>query len=134
MVEVIDTSVAIKWFVKESGQEAALEVLKKVLETPDQFAVPELFYFELSHVFHRLVPKPNAGQLELFHTILTLGIYRFAMTADLYQELRPLQSLGLSGYDAAYVALAKLVKGKWITFDAKAHAKIARFSLSRLLA
>ena len=42
-------------------------------------------------------------------------------------------TLLLSGYDAAYVALAHLLKGLWITCDRKAHARVAGLGLSELL-
>ena len=133
MVEVIDASVAIKWFIEEKGRPAALGILAKVLATPESFCVPELFFFELANIFNRLLPHASAEQVALFEKIFELGIPRFSMTTALFRELQYFQSIGLSGYDAAYVALAKDMNGKWITFDAKAHKKIARFNLSRLL-
>ena len=133
MVQIIDTSVAIKWFVVERGKEEALVVLEKLLESPKHFAVPELFYFELSHVFNRLIPSPRAEQLELFQEVLRLSLHRCVMTAELVEKIRHFQKLGLSGYDAAYVGLAKILKGTWLTFYGKAHRKIASLKLSRLL-
>ncbi len=133
MVQIIDASLAIKWFVRESGQETALEILEQILESPDQFAVPELFYFELAHVLNRLVPSLSEGQCRLFEQLLTLGIPRFSMTDQLYREIGTLQHLGLSGYDAAYVALAKILRGTWLSFDKKAHERVVHLHLSRLL-
>ena len=133
MVKIIDTSVAIKWFVAESGQETALQVFEEAMTTPQNFAVPELFYFELGHVFNRLVSKPNAGQLNVFGQVLSLGLNRFSMTEEFFAEIRSFQARGLSGYDAAYVALAKMTKGVWLTFDAKAHRLVSSLHLSRLL-
>jgi predicted nucleic acid-binding protein len=133
MVRIIDASVAIKWFVDEAGRERALEVLKDVLHNPRSFAVPELFFFELAHVFYRLHPNPSQVQVQLLSDVTVLGVHRFAMTPELLKETRYYQKAGLSGYDAAYVALAKLLKGKWLTFDAIAHKKVARTKLSELL-
>jgi len=44
MVRVIDALVAIKWFVEEPGSNRAFDILKEVLEKPERFAVPELFF------------------------------------------------------------------------------------------
>ncbi len=55
------------------------------------------------------------------------------MTPQLLDEIRGLQHLGLSGYDAAYVALAKLLEGRWVTFDREAHDRIAHLGLSQAL-
>lgn len=133
MVQIIDTSVAIKWFVREENQKEALEVLARLVESPHLFAVPELFYFELTNVFNRLIPHPNTGQLEVLNQILSLAIQRFVMTQELFTLTRDFQALGLSGYDAVYVALAKMVKGVWVTFDDRAYQKIKHLHLSRLL-
>lgn len=133
MVNVIDASIAIKWFVEEPGQEPALELLQEVLRKPRTFAVPEIFYFELVHVFHQVVEAPSLIQEELLRQLICLGLQRFAMTPDLLAETRRMQARGLSGYDGAYVALAKLVKGVWITADRKAHQKVAALGVSRLL-
>lgn len=133
MVRIIDASVAIQWFVLEAGRDKALTLLAHILEKPSRFAVPELFYFELAGVFHRVVPEPQATQLSLLTSITTLGMQRFSMTPSLLAEIHGLRRFGLSGYDAAYVGLARLLQGKWITCDEKAHACIAGLGLSELL-
>lgn len=133
MVRIIDTSVAIKWFVNEKGRDNALVLLNDLLKDPESFAVPELFYFELSHIFNRLIPNPRDTQLELFDQIINVGINRFSFTPELFKYLQKYQNMGLSGYDASYVALAQMLKGVWITFDKKAHSKIASHHLSQVL-
>jgi predicted nucleic acid-binding protein len=134
MVRVIDASVGIKWFVQEARGDTALQVLADVLEEPAAFAVPELFFFELVHVFNRLIPSPTKEQLFLLETVLELGIVRFNMTCELFRETGRFQKLGLSGYDAAYVALASQLKGKWLTYDSQAHKCVRKTGLSVLLA
>ena len=133
MVTVIDASVAIKWFVREEGFERAMEILKELLSTPKKFAVPELFYFELVNVFNRLIPAPSKTQEELLAAIINIGINRFSMTSELAAETKNIQRLGLSGYDGAYLALAKLLKGRWVTFDQEAHNAISHLGLSECL-
>lgn len=133
MIQVVDTSVAIKWFIQERGQEQALGLLHDLLAHPQHYAVPELFYFELVHVFNRMIPSPNEGQLEILSQICMTAMNRFSMTADLMNLIRVFQKKGLSGYDASYVALAKILGGIWVTFDQKAHQKIAALRLSKLL-
>lgn len=133
MVRIIDASVAIKWFVIEDGREQALTLFEEVLNTPRSFAVPELFYFELANVFNKLFPKPTLDLLELFQSVLHLGIQRFSMSGELFIAIGKYQTLGLSGYDSAYVALAEIVGGIWITADTKAHKLIKHLKLSQLL-
>jgi predicted nucleic acid-binding protein len=133
MVAVIDASVAIKFFVHETGSQEALKIWADLLEKPARFAVPELFFFELMHVFNRLIPDPSHNQLKVLNTLLDCGVARFAMTVALAARVRKLQKKGLSGYDAAYVALAQELSGTWLTCDAKAHCKVKELGVSRLL-
>lgn len=133
MVQVIDTSVAVKWFVEETGRPAALELLKQLFEKPQDFVVPELFYFELVHVFNMAFPEPSETDIYLLDSLFKMGIVRLSMTEELSHGIRHFQKMGLSGYDAAYVAVARMVKGTWLTFDKKAHKRIAPLKLSRLL-
>lgn len=133
MVQVIDTSVAVKWFVEEPGRPAALEVLDQLFGRPQEFVVPELFYFELVHIFNMAFPEPSFTDLSLLDTLFKMGIVRLSMTEELSQGIRHFQKMGLSGYDAAYVAVARMVKGTWVTFDRKAHKRVASLKLSRLL-
>lgn len=133
MVEVLDASVATKWFVEETGRDAALEILSKVLLNPEAFCVPELFYFELAHVLNKVLGKLDSSQKRLYESILHFGIQRLSMTPEIYQGICEFQAMGLSGYDAAYVATAKKVSGIWVTFDHKAHRLIQTLGLSRCL-
>jgi len=133
MVRIIDASVALKWFLLEEGRDRALAVLDELLAMPAAFAVPELFYFELAHVFSRAIPNPSDVQKELLRHVAVLGVQRFAMTPALLVEILDLRRLGLSGYDAAYVGLAKLLEGQWVTCDRQAHARVAHLSLSTVL-
>lgn len=133
MAEVIDASVAIKWFADEDGREAALEVLSRVIDNPKHFCVPELFYFELAHVLNRVFGKLNSSHQDLYDSILHLGMVRFQMTSQLHDSICKFQAMGLSGYDAAYVAVAEEISGVWLTFDAKAHKVIRSLGLSRCL-
>ncbi len=50
MIWVIDASVAIRWFIKEETNVNADEVLARVVDAPEYFAVPELFGFEVYSV------------------------------------------------------------------------------------
>lgn len=134
MVQIVDASVAFKWFVEEEGVTRALEVLERLVQSPEDFAVPEIFFFELVHTFNRLVGEPSADNMATLKQLFNMDLRRFSMDEPLFQRTRKFQALGLSGYDAAYVAIAEMIRGKWLTFDRKAHQKIAHLGLSELLA
>jgi len=120
MVQIIDASVAIKWFVEEVGSQKAHEILAEMLSRPEEFAVPELFLFEISNVLFILSKGKTELYKELFDTLCELPIARYPLTADFHTAIIRFQKLGLTAYDASYAALALLSKGKWLTADKKA--------------
>ena len=133
MIEIPDVSLAIKWFLDEKDSEEALTILESILDSPENYVVPELFFYELNHVLYRTQGKIISIQKKQIDLLMNLGWKRFSLTPDILKITHKFQELGLSGYDSAYVALAEYINGVWITYDKEAHKKIARYKLSRLL-
>jgi len=55
------------------------------------------------------------------------------MTENLAVKATSFVHLGLTGYDACYAALARDLKGIWLTFDEQAHSLIQKEKISCLL-
>ncbi len=121
MIWVPDASVAIKWFLRNEKHANAVAVLERLLEEPGQFIIPELFSFEVYSVLCRLTEKGHTIFIKGVIPILNGGIIRHPMTEGLAKDAYHFVKKGLTGYDACYAALAKEMKGKWLTFDKKAH-------------
>jgi predicted nucleic acid-binding protein len=130
MIWVIDASVAVQWFIEEESHRHADLVLEQMLSFPERFAVPELFCFEVYAVLCRIHPRGSDVYLKGMIPILNCGILRYPMTEGLALQASAFLNKGLAGYDACYAALAKELKGRWLTFDEKAHQLIKRFSVS----
>ena len=130
MIWVVDASVAIRWFIEQESHRHADLVLEKILSHPDRFAVPELFSFEVYAVLCRIHPRGNDVFIKGMIPILNCGILRYPMTEGLALKAAAFLEKGLTGYDACYAALAKELKGRWLTFDEKAHQLIQRFHVS----
>lgn len=125
MIQVLDASVVVKWFVDEAGHEQSIEILDQVVSGPRRFAVPDLIWYELTHVLGRIAPD-RAVVRERLQRVMLLGIPCFTATAErCLQAMKLAARLGLAGYDAHYVILASELGGRWVTFDRKA-AKIVR--------
>jgi len=120
MVQILDASVAVKWFVEEEDSKKAQEILSQVLTHPEDFAVPELFLFEIANVLYILSKGDTDLYKDLFDTLCSLPIARYPITAEFHSEIIIFQKLGLTAYDASYAALALLCKGTWLTADKKA--------------
>jgi len=134
MIWIVDASVAVRWFIEEEAHVHADEVLKRMVNEPRRFAVPELFSFEVFSVLHRLHPDAIQVFSKAIIPLLQGGIFRQPMTEDLAVKASRFVRLGLTGYDACYAALAKDLKGLWLTFDHKAHRILEREKVSCLLA
>lgn len=130
MTWVLDSSVAVKWFIVEESHPAAEEVLAALIDRPEQFAVPELFAFEVFSVLHRLHPQGRQVFEEGVLPLLQAGLLRMPMTGTLAAQAHPFVQLGLTGYDACYAALARELEGLWLTFDQKAHKAIRKEKVS----
>ncbi len=133
MIWVIDASVAVRWFLNDERHPHADAVLRRLIDRPESFAVPELFCFEVYAVLCRVHPKAEDVFVKGMIPILQGGLFRQPMTENLARHAMRFVKKGLTGYDACYAALAREVKGIWLTFDAKAHACLAKDRISHVL-
>jgi len=133
VIWVVDASVAVRWFIEQECHPHADFVLERMLSQPDRFAVPELFGFEVYAVLNRLHPQASEVFLKGMIPVLHCGILRYPMTEGLVRQASVFVNKGLTGYDACYAALAKELKGIWLTFDDKAHKLIQKAKVSHAL-
>jgi len=131
MIWVLDASVAVRWFLKDESHPNADAVLRRLIDHPEFFAVPELFCFEVYAVLCRIHPSGQDAFVKGMMPILNSGILRQPMTESLATRVTRFVQKGLTGYDACYAALAKEIRGTWLTFDQKAHDIVARERISR---
>lgn len=134
-LQILDASVAIKWFLAdEPGREEALAILDDVCDHPTHFAVPELFFNEMLAVLARLVGSNTVELHGYLDALQDLGFERIGNGRELLAAAAELAcGYGLTGYDSIYAASARLVGGHWVTADAKAHKRIQRLRISRVV-
>ncbi len=133
MIWVIDASVAVRWFLEKESHPNADIILERMLSQPEKFAVPELFCFEVYAVLGQIHPKGAEVFIKGMVPVLNCGILRYPMTESLASEAVDFSENGLTGYDACYAALAKKLKGMWLTFDDKAHRLIKKNKVSHAI-
>ncbi len=121
---VLDASVALRWVLEGEQHPNADLVLKQILESPEYFAIPELFGFEVLSVLARLHPEPYVAFTTAVTPVLQCGILRYPLTEAIVRRSFRFTGIGLTGYDAGYAALAEELGGCWITFDTKAVEKL----------
>jgi predicted nucleic acid-binding protein len=127
---VLDASVASRWYIKESDHPNAGKILEMLLNHPEDFAVPELFLNEMFAVLYRYHPDAGTVYETSLYALMRSGVLRYPMTPHIYSRADRFIRMGLTGYDAVYVALAEEIGGKWLSFDSKAHACIVEEDLS----
>ena len=133
MIWVVDASVALRWFIEGEEHPHADAVLERMLREPRSFAVPELFLFETFAVLCRHHPAPRDAYEGGLLAVVNNGVFRQPMSLELARLAAGFVALGLAGYDATYAALARSLDGQWLTFDGKAHRRIAGEGVSLLL-
>lgn len=135
MLTIIDTSVAVKWFVTgdEPGRSEALAVLENLCAEPNRYIVPELFFNEMLAVFCRLLRDASKIK-EYMHILEQLGIERVGNGAQLLDKAAEIaKEYNISGYDAIFAATASLLKGVWLTADKAAAKKLKNTDFVKLL-
>ena len=121
---VIDASTAVRWYVGSLTHPNADTVLKRVITRPEHFAVPELFTYEVLSVLYRVHADAQRIYEKEVNQLLRSGILRYPMTDNIFSRADKFIRMGLTGYDACYVALAEELEAVWLTFDGKACRKM----------
>jgi predicted nucleic acid-binding protein len=135
VLTIVDTSVAVKWFISEDEpkRKEALAVLKNLCADPHQYAVPELFFNEMLAVFCRLLSDVSEIK-EYMHILEQLGFERLGNGSQLLGKAAEIsKKYNISGYDAVFAAAAFLVKGAWLTADEVAVRKMRGQTFIKLL-
>ena len=130
MTYVLDASVALRWYIPGSGQTRADGILRMLLQQPRRFALPELFLYEVLAVLHRHHPRAHEIYTRHVDRVVRSGVLRYPLTPAIVDRVPYFIQKGLTGYDAAYAALAQELDGVWLTFDTLAHDRIAGDGLS----
>lgn len=134
-LQVLDASVAIKWFVDgETGRADAIDLLDQIRDDPSAFVVPELFFNEMLAVLARLVGSDGAALRGHLEALQDLGMERVGNGRELIARASDIASrYRLSGYDSIYAACADLTGGCWLTADLRAHRRIQNLRISRVV-
>lgn len=133
---VIDTSVAVKWFFPENGQDKALELKEKHVAGEVVLSTRDLFLYELTSAFKNYTPvkiyEKDFSVATLAVQSLNLSFYHLEF-AEMKELFLLSQKLVLSIYDCSFVLLAKKLSAPLYTADKKLYQKAHTFISTRLL-
>ena len=133
MTLVPDASVVVKWFKPERSPEQtalALGIYDQIADCLVEACWAPPTFGEVLNALHRarLSPETIGAGIE---ELQALELIPWTLEPDLARRAAGLAGeYGLRTHDAQYVAIAEEVDGVWVTFDRKAHGKIADLGLS----
>jgi predicted nucleic acid-binding protein len=134
VITVVDASIAVRWFAPHGDADDAIadRVLARVIARPAAHVVPELFVYEVMAVLIRELADAPAVQRAM-RRLDRLAMRRVRQDPQLVEAASRLaQRHRLTGYDAAYVALAETLGGRWLTLDARACVRLRGTTLGEL--
>lgn len=130
---VLDASVVLKWYLKENGSVAAEVWRKKHSSGKVRIYAPTLLCFEVVNALgtKKISTKVTLAHIEAF---LALDIsFCDPSVLDTKYWVTLIKEMGISGYDASYIALAKQLSCSFVTADQKLFEKIKSLKFIKLL-
>ncbi len=136
---VVDASVAVKWFLPESGEplaDQAAALLDMYDRKEIQFVVPDLFYVEIASAIWKAVRVGRISRVFGDQALVLLTEREFSTVPSLKLLDGAFQiaaDFGRTVYDSLYVALAVQTESQLVTADERlANALAARFPVKWL--
>ncbi|HET9768764.1 MAG TPA: type II toxin-antitoxin system VapC family toxin [Thermoanaerobaculia bacterium] len=124
---VLDTSVAIAWYLPETFSHEARRWQARLLAGDDRFVVPNLHYWEMANVLRTSVLRgrltaPLARDIWALHLDAPLEIVEPEVGSVLARALE----LGATAYDTVFVELALSLNLQLLTAERVSQAWVAR--------
>ncbi len=107
---VVDASVGVKWFSAkgEASLAAALSIRDSHVAGETRIIVPDLFLYEVTNAMVHKGHIPAHEVETAVHSLFELALEAIPMDAGLMAEsVRLARELGITLYDASYVAVAR---------------------------
>ncbi|MDZ4063956.1 MAG: type II toxin-antitoxin system VapC family toxin [Coriobacteriia bacterium] len=121
-VYALDTSVGVKWFKPETGQDAALTLLARAACGEILLVAPAHFAHEVLSVVRRHYTPSDV--VPAWERLQASGLALLPLTDEVVAEAaRQCDLLGCSFYDALSPACASLLGGTLATADSRAHGE-----------
>jgi len=123
---ILDTSVVVKWFSQEEGTDEAEGWLKLLEKQEAEIYLPALVKYELANALlkgKKLFYKEAELALKIFYSLPLIFVEENLELAELSYKFA--EKLGISYYDACFLALAKTQKAILVTANPRHHQKIA---------
>jgi len=131
---ILDASVAVKWFSREEESDLALKLRDEHLAGRMTLIFPDLLIYEVSNAL-RHNSGFDAGDVKgAVKDLFDLELDLVPPNEEIFSKaaVRAFE-LGVSIYDACYLALAELMGLEFVTGDEKLYRKIRKFRFAKQL-
>lgn len=116
---VIDASVACKWFIDESGSDAARDMLARaLLAEHGSWVGPELFHCEVLNAVRKSRPR-GARLADVARFLAAIPMRSIGFDEEIGSAVAGLARQGIGVYDAFYAAVAERHSAVLWTADAR---------------
>lgn len=125
---VIDSGVAVKWFVKEPDSEIARLLLKKHLSGECEFSAPDLIYSEIGNILWKKVQFEGFNEPDVFDVIESfkeVPIQTFSASSLFDSAFTKAVNLKRTFYDSLYLALQELLDCDFVTADKRLYNSVS---------
>ncbi len=124
---IIDASVVLKWFSRtdEPYVREAESIQEAVYKRSIILYSPDLLIYEVGNALLKGKQLPHADVQKFLEALFAIGILLLEMTLPLSQQAVVIaDSMGITFYDASYMALARALSAPLISANPKHHKSI----------
>lgn len=124
---VVDTSVALKWFLSEEGSDRAGALLRGEI-----LAAPDMLLYEITNVLQWRSDLTPKDRQDLFAKFLNYDVQMFVIPTHKFGRVVDLsQEFDITTYDASFIAMAELLETEMVTADRKLLNKVRKLKYVR---
>lgn len=119
---IIDSSVAIKWYLPDEHDEIALKIKADFGEGAILIAVPALFFYEISNILRTASKSLRINRedsVRAYQDLLELNFMVYSSKELFKAALSTALEQDMTSYDASYVVLAQYLQIPFYTADDK---------------
>lgn len=131
---ILDANVVAKWYLKEVHNDKALRLRDAHVSGRVRIAVPALLIYEVLNALRSSRRFTEDELVDLSQSLELYGFEEWGLTGSLRVEtVRTSIRVGITVYDASYLALASTLKVPFYTADEELAAKAGATDQVRLI-
>lgn len=131
---IVDTSVAIKWFIPETDTDKAVKLRDRYIEGTINLMAPDILLYEVANVLRYHPTLQTAQLVDFLKALFDLNLDIIIPSSQLLlKTAKNAKDLNITVYDSVYLTLAEEIAGHMVTADEKLHTKVKATGLSRLV-